>query len=170
MLPSMRRHALIIAPLALAGCTAAPVGNGYAARSPRAIHDPPVVRVTGTLVSRSRRAAAARPVKTDPAFEALLASAADQVRRCYRAPRVSSDARQIATSLSVRYAADGTLVQLPVVVAQTGVTPQNSAFARVMAEAAMSAVVRCAPISVPERPASETWTSFELTFSPRRAV
>lgn len=92
--------------------------------------------------------------------------AADQVKRCYRHPKVSRAARMIATTLHVRYAADGTLIGLPEVVGQSGVTDETAVQAALMAEAARLAVIRCQPISLPPELYQRGWDDFELTFRP----
>ena len=96
----------------------------------------------------------------------VLASAATQVRRCYRSPRVSFEGRQIVTRLRVRFSGDGQLAQLPVVIDQMGVTPRNQTYAARMAEAAMEAVLRCTPLRLPEGFPAERVLAFDLTFSP----
>ncbi|MGZ8999096.1 MAG: hypothetical protein ACXW2T_09605, partial [Allosphingosinicella sp.] len=78
-----------------------------------------------------------------------LASAASQVKRCYRSPRVSHAGRQIVTTLRVRMTPEGFPDGLPAIIAQRGVTPDNSAFAARMGEAAIVAVLRCAPLRLP---------------------
>jgi hypothetical protein len=98
--------------------------------------------------------------------EAVMRAAATQVRRCYRSPRIASAGKQIVTRLRVRVTGDGQLTQLPVVIAQDGVTAGNSAYAGRMAEAAIGAVMRCAPLQLPAGfPAART-VAFDLTFSP----
>ncbi len=92
--------------------------------------------------------------------------AADQVKRCYRHPKVSRAARMIATTLHVRYAVDGTLIGLPEVVGQSGVTDETAVQAALMAEAARLAVIRCQPISLPPELYQRGWDDFELTFRP----
>lgn len=96
--------------------------------------------------------------------------AADQVKSCYRAPKVIRAARAISTTLLVRYAADGTLIGLPQVLRQSGVTPENAGQARLMGEAASLAVVRCQPIGLPPELHDGGWDEFELTFSPGGAA
>jgi len=108
----------------------------------------------------ARRAAA--PVQVDR----LLAVAASQVQRCYRAPRVSFEGRQIVTRLRVRFTGDGQLAQLPVVIAQLGLTPRNETYADRMAEAAIEAVLRCAPLRLPDGFPADRLLAFDLTFSP----
>lgn len=76
------------------------------------------------------------------------------------------EGKRIATRLHVRYASDGTLLGLPFVIAQTGVTPSNQLFADEMAEAAIESVVRCSPLKLPPELYRIGWNSFELTFSP----
>lgn len=117
-------------------------------------------------------ACASRPPATvngrpDPRLvERVTATAANQVKRCYRAPRLSREARQIVTRLRVRYAPDGQLAELPVLLSQAGITPANRAHAPAMAEAAMVAVVRCSPLTLPPELYTAGWDEFDLTFSP----
>jgi hypothetical protein len=99
----------------------------------------------------------------------LLEQAATQVKRCYRAPRVPTRAKQIITRLELKLNEDGTLAALPAVVAQDGVTPDNSSYAPRMAEAASLAVIRCAPLKLPPEHAG-LWSNIELKFSPRMRV
>jgi hypothetical protein len=98
----------------------------------------------------------------------IMASAADQVRRCYRSPR--GGPRSIGTRLRVRLNQDGSLAGLPVLLSQSGVTPTNRMFAARMAEAASLAVIRCAPLRLPAQYYVQGWQEFELIFSPRVRV
>ena len=98
--------------------------------------------------------------------EPHLASAAAQVRRCYQSPRVSHSGRQIVTTLRLRITDQGYTDGLPVIVGQHGVTAANRAFADRMAQAAIGAVVRCAPLRLPPELYRNGWREFELTFSP----
>lgn len=95
-----------------------------------------------------------------------LASAAAQVKRCYRFPRVGHSGRLIVTTLRVRMTSDGFPDGLPTIVSQHGVNSTNSAFAGPMAEAAIGAVVRCAPLRLPADFYQGGWDQIELTFSP----
>lgn len=98
--------------------------------------------------------------------ETALAEAARQVQRCYRAPRIASSSRRIVTRLRVRLDTEGQIAGIPVVVLQDGVTPDNQPFAGRMAEAAIEAVIRCAPLRLPEAYYRNGFTEFDLTFSP----
>jgi hypothetical protein len=137
---------------ALAGCSTA---------------DPPpaallgyTMPVTGTLIGPSQP-------KLDMAkVRAAIDSAAAQVRRCYRHPGVPSVGRSISTRLRVHLSPDGTLTDVPRVISQTGVTPDNSAFAPRMAEAASQAIMRCVPLRLPPELYAGGWDEMDLTFSP----
>ena len=96
----------------------------------------------------------------------ITQEAATQVRRCYRAPKVIGDGRRITTRLQVRYAPDGSIIGLPTIISQSGITPENRMFADDMAEAAIESVVRCSPLHLPPELYQMGWNSFELTFSP----
>ena len=91
---------------------------------------------------------------------------ARRVRRCYHTPHVSSSARRIATKLRVRYGPDGSLLGMPELLSQSGVTEWNSAYAGQMAEAARTAVIRCAPIHIPPAMARFPVNEIDLLFSP----
>jgi hypothetical protein len=109
-----------------------------------------------------------QPPGPDPvAVHAAIGAAAQQVQRCYRSPRVASAGKQISTRLLVRLAPDGTLAELPLVLAQGGLTPLNRPYASRMAEAASLAVIRCAPLRLPAELYQSGWNEIELTFSPR---
>lgn len=95
----------------------------------------------------------------------VLESAALQVRRCYRLPRASTNGRHIVTRLRVRYTPEGDLAGLPVVMMQDGITASNQAFADDMAQAAIQAVMQCAPLRLPPAMYQGGWSDFDLTFS-----
>jgi hypothetical protein len=97
----------------------------------------------------------------------VVASAAAQVQRCYRTPRIPREGRQITIVLRVRYSVDGMLIGLPQLVAQRGVSPENRVYVMRMAEAATLAVIRCSPVRLPPELHQNGWDDFELTFSPR---
>ena len=106
-------------------------------------------------------------VQAPPALEfAALDLAARQIQRCSRAPRIATSGRQIVTRLRVRVSEDGQIAGLPTVVVQDGVTPDNESLAGRMAEAAIQAVLRCAPLRFPPSYFHDGFTEFELTFSP----
>lgn len=106
------------------------------------------------------------PAVPREAIVQVTREAAAQVRRCYRAPRVIGDGRRITTRLHVRYAPDGSILGVPVVLSQSGVTPTNQIFADEMAGAAIESVVKCSPLRLPPELYAVGWNSFELTFSP----
>lgn len=102
----------------------------------------------------------------DPGWQQLLTGAAQQVRRCYRGPRVGHAGRQIVTRLRVLVTPEGLIDGRPVVIAQEGLTPANRLYADRMADAAIQSVLRCAPLAVPPGLAGEGPIEFDLTFSP----
>src|SRR5687768_9366368 len=104
------------------------------------------------------------------AAQAASAAVAEQVRRCYRAPRVPSSGRNIVTRLFARYTADGLLVGLPLLVSQQGLTSESKPYAGRMAEAARLAVLRCSRVRLPLEAGRRRGSDFLLTFSPRQSV
>ena len=144
---------LLLLAAALAGCNAGPRDGLTASRA--------VDRVTGTLIARPKGP------RVDPAkVRAAIDSAAAQVKRCYRHPGVPSVGRSISTRVRLRLGPDGGLVDVPMIVTQTGVTPDNRLFAGRMAEAASQAVMRCAPLRLPAELHAGGWEEMDLTFSP----
>lgn len=127
----------------------------------------PLLLSAGLAGCAPRPAPIAAPARPDPEAVRVIAMAADQVKRCYRAPRVGRDGRGIATVLRVAYAPDGTLAELPSLLRQRGVAPDTAAIARQLAEAAALAVVKCVPLRLPAERYRGGWDSFELTFSPK---
>jgi hypothetical protein len=108
------------------------------------------------------------PAGPDPAFVAQAVSrAAEQIKGCYRSPKLNRAARQIVTVLRVRYTEDGNLATSPVLSRQSGVTENNMIYAPQMARAAMEAVERCVPLRLPPELYKGGWDEFDLTFSPR---
>jgi hypothetical protein len=125
----------------------------------------PTFLLLASLFASSCASEPARPDISTLAAPAL-ASAASQVKRCYRFPRVGHSGRHIVTTLRVRMTSDGFPDGLPRVVSQHGINPSNSLFADRMAEAAIGAVVRCAPLRLPAELYQGGWDEIELTFSP----
>jgi hypothetical protein len=105
-----------------------------------------------------------------PAAVQASVQVAEQVRRCYRNPRVPSAGRGISTRLLVRYTADGVLVGLPLLVWQQGLSPEARPWAGRMTEAAKQAVIRCNPVRLPQEMGKRRGSDFYLTFSPRRSA
>lgn len=93
-------------------------------------------------------------------------SAATQVKACYRRPKLRHEMRQITTRVAVKYAIDGSVIGLPQVVAQSGVTLETSVGASRMAEAAIRAIIACSPLRLPAETYRGGWEELELTFSP----
>ena len=101
-----------------------------------------------------------------PAIVRAMELAAQQVRRCYRGPRIASSGRQIITRVRVRIDPEGTISGLPAVIAQEGVNPTNRPYAAQMAEAAIESVLRCAPLRLPAEAHRGVGLTIDLTFSP----
>ena len=123
-------------------------------------------QVLGALTLAGCATVPARPDVASELARKVTADAAAQVRRCYRTPKVLGEGKRIITRLHVRYAPDGTIIGLPTVLSQSGVTPGNRLFADEMAQAAIASVVRCSPLRLPPELYELGWNNFELTFSP----
>jgi len=120
--------------------------------------------VSATSILLSGCATSRQPELTVFSSGPLVRDAAAQVRRCYRTPRVATVGKQITTKLRVLYAGDGSLVSVPAILSQSGVTPDNRPYAAKMAEAAGLAVIRCAPLKLPATDSRRILLDF--TFSP----
>ena len=66
----------------------------------------------------------------------------------------------------VRLNRDGSVAGAPEFVSQTGATAGNQAYARAFVETAKRAVLRCAPLQLPDD-LFPYWKEFELNFDPR---
>jgi len=124
----------------------------------------PAAAVLALLILPTACATPADPVRVRQVNAALERDASAQVRRCYRAPRVATAARQISTTLRVFYAPDGTVARVPQVLAQGGITAANQPYARKMAEAAGLAVMKCAPLKLLSD--EKSLVVMDFTFSP----
>jgi hypothetical protein len=143
--------------LLAAGCAAAPASDSrFPAAGPW----------TGRIVPGPREI----PRLDRERVLAAIESAASQIKRCYRHPRIPSSGRRIATRLRLHFSPDGSLTGIPTVVDQSGVTEDNRAFAGRMAEAASQAVMRCLPVKLPPDLYAGGWDEMDLTFSPAMLV
>ena len=113
---------------------------------------------------------AARVQAMSAADARTSAAVADQVRRCYRSPRVPSAGRRIVTRLLVRFTPDGKLIDLPMLMWQQGLTSESRPYAVRMTEAAKLAVIRCNPVRLPVEQGKAKSFEFFLTFSPQLAA
>jgi len=127
-----------------------------------------IARLALAVLAAAAAGCAAGPrVNRDEMFvRSVLDSAAQQVQRCYRFPRVSHEGRQIITRLRVRVQPDGSLGGLPEVVEQTAVTPANRIQAQAMAAAAINAVLGCAPLRLPSDVYFQGSVEIDLVFAP----
>jgi hypothetical protein len=123
-------------------------------------------RATGWLLMMALPSGCASTALGPERVSQVLAEAADQVKRCYRQPRMRSAGREISTRIRVRLARDGTLAGPPQLLWQSGVSADNRDYADRMAEAARLAVIRCAPLRLPPDAYADAWSEFDLTFSP----
>src|SRR3546814_17883342 len=111
---------------------------------------------------------AARPdvsVVPRPSGASFVAGVAEQVKRCYRSPRVSRAARRITTRMLVRYTSDGMLTGQPVVLSQVGGTHEGSPFADVLAEGDIHARHRVTPSRLPPEDSPRDWDDLGRTIS-----
>jgi hypothetical protein len=89
----------------------------------------------------------------------------EKVKPCYNPPAGGADAGQISTVLNLRLNRDGTVASAEIG-DQAGVSAQNQAYARQMADAARRAVLRCAPFALPAELYEGGWDDFGFRFRP----
>lgn len=110
--------------------------------------------------------AAASPARGDPRIAAGIAAAIRaQVTPCFTPPVGGAAAGKITALLHIAISRDGSIAGRPGLVSQTGVTGANAAYARAFAEAAMRAVLRCAPLKLPAAQYDQ-WAQVEINFDP----
>lgn len=156
---TLSRALLILVVAAAAGC-AQPSRHGL-----RLSADPAATIAADAADQPVRRYLRVSP-SSSPAMLQAMELAARQVRRCYRGPRVASSGRQIVTRVRVRIDAEGTISGLPAIISQDGVNASNQAYAAPMAEAAIGAILRCAPLRLPAEAHRGVGLTIDLTFSP----
>ena len=89
-----------------------------------------------------------------------------QIAPCWNPPIGGADVAGMTAILRIRLNRDGTVSTPPEFVSQTGATAGNQAYARAFVETARRAVLRCAPLDLPDDLYSH-WREFELNFDPR---
>ncbi|MCG2839799.1 hypothetical protein L6Q21_02230 [Sandaracinobacter sp. RS1-74] len=89
-----------------------------------------------------------------------------QVAPCWNPPIGGADVAGMTAVLKIRLNKDGSVAAPPEFVSQTGATAGNQAYARAFVETARRAVLRCAPLELPDDLYSY-WREFELNFDPR---
>lgn len=89
-----------------------------------------------------------------------------QIAPCWNPPIGGADVAGMTAILRIRLNRDGTAAAAPEFVSQTGATAGNQAYARAFVETARRAVLRCAPLKLPDE-LFPFWREFELNFDPR---
>lgn len=89
-----------------------------------------------------------------------------QIAPCWNPPIGGADVAGMTAVLRIRLNRDGTVSAPPEFVSQTGASAGNQAYARAFVETARRAVLRCAPLELPDDLYSY-WREFELNFDPR---
>lgn len=97
----------------------------------------------------------------------LVGMIAAQVKPCYNPPAGGADAAQITTILSIRMNKDGSVAGVTPG-QQSGVNGSNRAYAQQMADAAVRAVRRCAPLKLPPELYQGGWDDFDFRFRPEQ--
>lgn len=90
-----------------------------------------------------------------------------QIAPCWNPPIGGEDVRNMTVLLRIQLNRSGAVIGVPEVLDQTGVTPGNQSYARAFAESARRAVIRCAPLELPDE-YFDAWKLFELNFDPSK--
>jgi outer membrane biosynthesis protein TonB len=88
-----------------------------------------------------------------------------QIAPCWNPPIGGEDVRAMTVQLRIQLDKDGRVLGTPEVIGQTGMTSGNQAYARAFADSARRAVIRCAPLRLPDE-YFDAWKLFELNFDP----
>ena len=116
--------------------------------------------------AKSIERAIPKGVRIDARAAASLEQAIrSQIQPCWNPPLGAEDAGKISVVLRIRMRSDGSVVALPDIVSQTGVTAANAAYARSFVESTRRAVLRCSPLQLPAD-MYEIWRDVELNFDP----
>jgi hypothetical protein len=128
--------------------------------APAPVRDPD--RLARTVEQALPRAARLSPIQAATLEQAIRA----QIAPCWNPPIGGADVAQMTAVLKIRLNRDGSVASPPDFVSQTGSTAGNQAYARAFVESARRAVLRCAPLQLPEDLFAH-WREFELNFDPR---
>lgn len=117
--------------------------------------------------ARTAEPPAPRQARLSPVQAATLEQAIRaQIMQCWNPPIGGADVADMAVVLRIRLNRDGSVAAPPEFVSQTGATAGNQAYARAFVESARRAVLRCAPLQLPDE-LFVHWRDFELNFDPR---
>jgi len=109
----------------------------------------------------------AAPAQLDGAAAASLGQALrSQIKPCWEPPTGSPAIDELRVLVEVNFAKDGSVRGVPRVVGREGVNADNRAYLAPFETAALRAVSRCAPISLPPE-LYEHWKNVELSFDRR---
>ena len=120
-----------------------------------------------TKLATSIEAATPKTATIDPRTAATLREAIRaQIFLCWNPPIGGADVRDMTVVLRADYAKDGTIIGLPKLVSQSGATAGNADYARVFADTARRAMLRCSPLKLPVK-LYDSWKTIELNFDPK---
>lgn len=118
-------------------------------------------------LATSIEAATPKSATIDPRTAATLREAIRaQIFLCWNPPIGGADVRDMTVVLRADYAKDGTIIGLPKLVSQSGATAGNADYARVFADTARRAMLRCSPLKLPPK-LYDNWKTIELNFDPK---
>lgn len=117
------------------------------------------------IIGKSKPDAA--PAQLDGAAAASLGQALRaQIKPCWEPPTGSPAIDDLRVLVEANFAKDGRLVGAPRIVGREGVNAENRAYLGPFETAALRAVSRCAPVSLPPE-LYEHWKNVELSFDRR---
>lgn len=141
--------------------------GAMAALIDKSIPDAPVRPRDPSAFAKSIEQAIPRGARISPRAMATLEQAIRaQIAPCWNPPIGGADVQGMTVVLKIRLNRDGTVLGQPEFISQTGATAGNQAYARAFVETARRAVLRCAPLDLPDDLYSY-WREFELNFDPR---
>ncbi|WP_310475992.1 hypothetical protein [Sandarakinorhabdus sp.] len=124
---------------------------------------------TSKLAKELNASAPARAT-VDPRAAATLAQAIRaQVYPCWNPPTGGRDVRNMQVTVQVQYGRDGRVIGTPDVGTPTSSTPGNADYARVFADTARRAVLRCQPLKLPLE-LYDLWANVVINFDPKEVA
>ncbi len=118
-------------------------------------------------LATSIEAATPKSATIDPRTAATLREAIRaQIFLCWNPPIGGADVRSMTVMMRGRYAKDGSIIGLPTIVEQTGVTTGNADYARAFADTAKRAMLRCSPLKLPANLYND-WKEVDVNFDPK---
>jgi outer membrane biosynthesis protein TonB len=101
-----------------------------------------------------------------PMAASLINALRNQIRPCWQPPSGAAAIDELVVTLRVRFRANGTIVGAPQIVEREGVSAANRPYVVPFEAAAMRAIARCTPVSLPDD-LYDYWKEVDFPFDAR---